>query len=334
VNIALAVAAAMAEETARFLQASFNETHLSTAADVGGDTLDRWAYDRYLLTRQEAQSAVVTLQITRTNIATGIAIEAGSLFGTVGGTNFSTINDVVFAVNQAGPLTVQAVAVETGTSGNVAAGTVVSIVSQLDDDTLSVTNPQPAAGGSAEEATDAYEARARAFFSTARRGTRDAVETGGTSVPGVSQAVAIETLDVDANPAFRGQLIIADASGQANAALASKVLLNLEEYRGLGVPVQVVPGAPRYIEIVLEGLLFKAGANTTDVIDEVRGAIVAVVNTLAPGETLHVAKLYSAIQGVSGVIVPKAAIVEPAGDLVPESGEVLRTTISRVTVNA
>ena len=96
INIAFAVSAAMAEEVARFAQASNNETFLSTSEAEGGEVLDRWIFDRYNLTRQEAQSSVVTLTLTRTDTA-GTTVAVDSVFGTSKGVNFRVINDVVFA---------------------------------------------------------------------------------------------------------------------------------------------------------------------------------------------------------------------------------------------
>lgn len=334
VNVAIAVAAAMAEEDARLVQASFNETHLSTAADVGGEVLDRWVFDRYQLTRLEAQASVTTLRLSRTDTSTPVTVGKESLCGTSGGVVFSTVNDVVFPLGSTGPFDVQAVAQTTGPAGNVEADSITEVISSLEDTTIAVTNPEPAAGGQDEETDDELAARARDFFINARRGTRQAILNGAVSTPGVTQANAIENLDPETGEAaYRVQLVISDRDGTANTALASRVLLNLEEYRCLGVPVSVVPGVPQFVTIEVENLDFIAGANTSDVIDQVRSTVVAVVNGLAPGEKLRRAVIISAIESVPQTLLDDEDLVVPAGDLVPDEGGVIRTTTSRVTIN-
>jgi hypothetical protein len=61
--------------------------------------------------------------------------------------------------------------------------------------------------------------------------------------------------------------------------------------------------------------------------------LVAVVNILAPGEILRRASLDGALSTVQGLIVPDGAISEPAGDVVPDIGRVLRTQTSFIALN-
>lgn len=334
VNIAIAASAAMAEEVARFAQASNNETFLATAEAEGGEVLQRWAYDRYDLTKQDAQASVATLELRRTNSTPGVTVEKDSVFGTAGGQTYRIINAVPFANGITGPLSVRAVAEQTGPTGNVAAGTITQVISKLDDDTITVTNPEPAAGGSEEETDAEFGARSRDFFVTARRGTGEAIEAGSLETPGVQQVTVIENIDPSTALAnFRVQAIIADRDGQANSALAGNVRLNLQTFRALGVPVTVTAGTPEFVDITIQGVQFRSGVNTTDVIEQARNAIVAAVNGLSPSETLEIALIFTALKSVDGLIVPASAIVVPAGDLVPATGGVLRTTQDRVLIN-
>ena len=333
-NIAFAVSAAMAEEVARFAQASNNETFLATAEAEGGEVLSRWIFDRYSLTIREAQAAAVTLRLTRTNLTPGVTVEAGSVFGTAAGVNFRIINDVVFAANNQGPLDVIAFAEQSGPQGNVAAGTITQVVSGLEDSTIAVSNPEPAAGGSTEETSSEAAARARDFFVNARRGTAEAIQTGALDTPGVQQATVIENIDPSSTlPNFRVQLIIADRDGQANSALATQVRQTLVAFRCLGVPVLVTAGTPEFVEISIQGLQFQSSVNTTAVLEEARNAVLAAVNGQAPGQTLEVATIIAALKSVNGLIVPANAVVVPAGDLVPPTGGVIRTTKDRIALN-
>lgn len=333
VNIAFNVSAAMGQELSAFVQAAINETFLSTAAQIGGDVLDRWVYDRYGIVRQDARSAVVPVTFARTRLTPGVTLATGSVVGTTDGTNFQIVNDVVFAPNVIGPLTVAAVAEQTGTGGNVATGTITQLVSSFDDDTITVINNEPAAGGREAETDSELEARARDFFTNARRGTRTAILTGARDTPGVTQASAIEFLDSDGRAAGRVQVIISDENGNSNSALALDVLENLDDFRCLGVPVTVLAGTPQFVEIVVSGLQFAANANTTNVLQEGREAILAAVNILQPGETLRLATISTALDGTEDLIVPSGSIREPAGDLVPQTGGVIRTTLDRIRLN-
>lgn len=332
VNVVFAAAAGIGEEIARFAQASWAEAHLATAE---GDALDRWVYDRYRLVRFEARSSTVTLRLERSNNSPGITIPADSGFSTEDGVTFLTLNDAVFPNGSVGPIRVDAVASDTGEGGNVPIGTINTVASFLEDDTVTVTNEEPSAGGSDQETDVELRARAQDFFLTARRGTRFAIEFGATQTPGVEQATAEEILDgASGFAAGRVILTISDSEGQSNLALATRVASNLDEYRALGVPVVVSPGVQQLVEIEAVGLLFQAGFNTTNVLGQARNVILATVNGLAPGVTLRRASILAAMDRVDGLIVPDSALVEPAGDVVPNNNSVIRTTTDRILLNA
>lgn len=330
INIVFRVASAMGEEVARFLQVAINELSLSTA---NGEALDRWVFDRYQITRKEASAAVVTLTLSRTNTTPGFTIPAGSSFGTATGVNFTTATDVAFADGQIGPLSVLATAEQTGTAGNVEAATVTQVISALVDSSVIVTNAEAATGGNEQETDDELRSRARDFFTNARRGTRTAIEFGALEVARVSQATAAETFEETTGlPGYRVTLNISDSDGQANEALAGEVEESLDEYRALGVPVLVVPAVPQYVQISATGLLFEAGANTASVLDEAANRVLALVNGIAPGDTLRRADVLSTLSGTTQLIVPDGALTEPAGDLVPSTGTVIRTTRDRISL--
>jgi uncharacterized phage protein gp47/JayE len=331
VNVVFNVGASMGEEVARFFQAGFNKNFLSTAT---GEALDRWVYDRYQLTRKDATAAVALLRLTRADTSVGVTIPQGSTFATNNGVVFETTVDSVLGAGNAGPVDVNAVARRTGTEGNVAAETIVTVTSSLAVQDIEVTNVDPAAGGNEEETDDELRSRAREFFVNARRGTKSAIEFGALQVARIAQATAIENLNTTTSePAFRVQLTISDANGQANLALAAEVEESLLEFRALGVPVSVIPAVPQYVTITAAGLLFEAGANTSRVISNARAAILGVVNGLPPGETLRRASILGALQNVNQLIVPDSALTEPVGDLVPSLGSVIRTTSDRINLS-
>lgn len=332
VNTIVNIAAAMGQECVRYLQVTLNELGLATAT---GEALDRWVYDRYQITRKEATNAVVTLTLSRSSdTLPGFTISEGSQFGTETGINFVTTNDVSFPAGVVGPLSVNAIAERTGTEGNVESGSVTQVITVLDDDTVVVTNSEPASGGNERETDDELRDRAREFFVTARRGTREAIEFGALQVARVAQSNATETFEETTGlPGYRVLLNVSDTNGQANTALASEVEESLDEYRALGVPVLVVPAVPQLVNVIANGLAFEAGANTTDVLQNATNAILAFVNGLSPGDTLRRADIFRVLSDTDQLIVPDGALTEPSGDLVPSTGTVIRTTQDRITLS-
>lgn len=335
INVSIAVSASMADEVSGFLVASFAETFLSTASQVGAEPLDRWVWDRYQLTRQDQQASVVPVTFTRTNPTAGaLSIPAETQIGTEDGITFATVTELVFpSINNTGPLTVTANAILAGAGGNSEGGAINTILSGLAEGGVVVTNAEPAAGGQPEETDSALAARARDFFVNARRGTAAAIFNGCVTTPGVAEANVIEDLDPNGSANFRVQAIISDQNGQANSALASNVADNLQSFRALGVPVTVIGGTPQFVTIVIEGISFQATSNTNQLIDEMRGLIVSAVNDLAPGATLELSTIITAMKFSPLVTVLDGALVSPVGDLVPSPLGVLRTSSSRVSIN-
>lgn len=330
INVILRVAASMGEEVTRYVVAKLTALAVGTAR---GDDLDRLVYDLYGMLRQEASPAVATLSLGRAGTV-GFTVPAESTFATEDGETFRTLVDVVFPPNSLGPFLVPSVNVKTGPSGNVPAGAIHRVLRPQSDPTLTCTNPEPAAGGGEAEDDDALRDRARQFFVTARRGTQAAIEFGAREVPGVQEATAIELVSPDNQlPGYRVALHVADANGQANSALAELVRVNLQGYRALGVPCLVVAAIPQYIDVKATGLAFEAGRNTGQVLQQARQAVLGVVNGTAPGLPLRRNDIIAALGGVAGLIVPGDALVEPAGDVVPSAGTIIRTTPERVVLS-
>lgn len=330
-NINTASPAAMGEEVVRHLALRLKAQTLDGAE---GEDLDRWVADRYspTIVRKEATPAVVELEMSRTTGALPAGtVSAGTRIRTENGTEFKTELDASLAAGSTGPVTVLAQASEAGLAGNVAAHTLTEFVDVPSDPALVVTNPEPATGGDAQETDARLRERARQFYPNARRGVLGAIEEGALTVPGIRQAVAIEEVDAAGIPTGRVALYVADANGQANSALVGQVRTALLEWRCGGVYVDVAGATPVYVSILLR-LRFASGVSTTLAATQVRRVVVAGVNQLLPSATLEVSLITAAARAVPGVIVLEDAVVTPVGDVVPNAGEVLRTSFDRVTV--
>lgn len=338
VNVAFAVAASMGMEVVQWLADQVARLRAGTAAKIDPDALDRWVYDNYggqMQPRKSAQAAVTYLTLMRTASIIGTSIPKGSLFGTSGGIVFKTENDVIFPPSSAGPLTVLVTCTQTGPTGNVAEGTITTKISKLDDDTVTCTNVERAAGGTEQETTEEFLARALSFYGTVRKATQAAILGAALDVAGIAQASSFELINPQTGlPNFRGAITISDSKGGANQALADRVKAAMPETRGLGVPIQVTAGVVEYARIRIDGIQFKSNSNTTADLVAGRNAILALVNLTAPRATLYRNVIRTALGQISNLIVPDGAIVEPAGDVVPVSPQgVIRARAQDVTLN-
>lgn len=329
INILVASESGMAEEIMRQLALSTKALFLDGAER---EDLDRLVADRFSPTvvRKGAAPAIVTLEITRVAGAfPAITLPTGTRVRSTNGQEFATTAPASLALAYGGPVSVVASAVRAGSAGNVQAGTITSFVDTPDPNLL-VTNPFFASGGDETETDARLRSRARDFFRTARRGTKEAIEFGALTVAGVRQAQAIETVDSMGIPTGHVQVYIADAQGQANSALTAAVVDRLIEYRAAGVYVSVLGSIPTYISIALR-LRYQAGTDSAQAFAAVVLSVVAAVNALQPSQTLAVSSIIAAAKSIRGVIVLDDAVVTPLGDIVPASGQILRTRTDLVT---
>lgn len=283
-----------------------------------GDELDRIAFDRFGLTRKPANPAGVTLALTRPTFAAGGGtIGAGTRVTTVAGTIFATVIDVVFGATDLAK-SVDAVAQVVGPDQNVPTAAITSFVDQPFDATITVTNQAPAAGGTDQESDAQFRGRIRGFFLTVRRGTIAAIQYGGLQVPGVAVATAFEIVNPGtALPAGAGELIVADAAGNASAGMVQAVKDEMLAWRPIGIPIFVSGGIVQF-EAITYRLSFEPGVDTVAASEEVRAVAVAVAQFLNPGQTLLRAQLTQVPLAVPGVVISDSGLVAPIGDIIPD----------------
>jgi uncharacterized phage protein gp47/JayE len=331
VNIMLASEAAMAEEVMRQLALAEGRLLLDVAS---GEDLDRYAWDRYQITRKGAAAALGTVEFSRVSATVGAGtIGLGTLLRTDTGIQYKTLASISFGALDVGPLSVNVQAVQAGKETQVAEGAINAFVSPPFDPTIVVTNPDATAGGEPRESDALFRERVRDFFRTARRGILAAIEFGARAVPGVVSAKAIEITDDLGIPQRFVDLFIADSDGVASTALAALVSISLEEFRAGGIFVRVNTSIPIFVVVTLR-LRFTAGVDTLTLTEQVRTAVLAFVNNLGTQQTLYVADLFTVLNRFvpNGLVVESDAIVAPVGDLLAGTGETIRTTLDRVTV--
>jgi uncharacterized phage protein gp47/JayE len=311
-----------------------------------GRKLDRLVFDRYGMLRKPASPAVGTVQFFTTAPAPApFSIPLNTKVATADGRQFVTTAAANYAGGSLGPVSVQVQSVLAGASQQAKSNTITSIVGQIAGAPadLKVNNPLATAGADDEESDDDLRDRARRFWTTARRGTLAAIQTKALEVPGVRKATAFEALDVYGRPAKVVQLVIADAFTEQlvgvnptplsyetqSQVLADNVFAALSDTRAAGIFVQVQLG-----QVILQGvqlgLSFQAGVSVDKVALQARAIVVATINSLSPGETLTRTRLINALRLITGLVVTGNEILSPAGDVVVQPLQVLRSTLSLV----
>lgn len=343
VNIIVGSASTMARSVIDHLGYEVSQLFLDT---VEQERLDRWAFDRYQLTRKGASPARGTVRFFRATSTAGAgSIPIGTKLQTIGGAQYITTSVAVFAAGALeAPCYVRAS--EAGKQTQASAKSIRTILNSgsLFDPSMQVINDLDTAGGEDAESDDIFKERIRSFWRAARRGVLAAIEFGATTVLGVVSAQAIEVLESQllsvpglsapyVLPARLVTLYISDSSGVASEALANDVRDALNEYRAAGIGVIISTSIPQLISIQMK-LTFAANVNTVLLADSVASAVVAYVNSLPVNGRLNVSALYTVLSRFipDGIIPNDSTIVAPVGDLVPDVGRTLRTTRDLVTV--
>ena len=345
-NVMLAGAGAMAEEVIAQLADVAEGLFLGSAS---GRKLDKYLFDRYGLVRKQAGASEGTASFS-TTVAnpTAFTLPGNTLLQTPDGVQFITTGAVVFPVATTGPVVVPIRSLLAGADQRVRIGKITSIVSTIPGapDDLVVTNGVATAGGADKERDESFRDRGRRFFRTARRGTLEAIEATALGVSGVTKATAIEVLDVSGRPARVVELIVTDDFTDAlvvqgvvppayeaqSQQLSVSVFNSLSNTRGGGIFV-LVRVAQVVLQPVLLQLRFQAGVDTNVVALAARATALTVVNDLSPGIDLDPADIVAALRSVAGLDVTGDEVVTPAGVVVPEELQVIRTSLDLVTAS-
>ena len=306
-----------------------------TLAGAEEEDLDRYVYDRYQEPRKGAAAALVPVRFYRSSATAGAgAIPIGQKLTALTGVEYITLETATFGASTL-ETTIDARAVLAGKEYQVGANQIRKIDKPelLFDPTMQVNNDSKAAGGEPAEDDSDYRLRIQNFWRSARRGTREAIEYGATTVPGVVTAQAMEAIDGNGRPARVVNLYIADSSGVASAALGAAVRAALEEYRACGIAVVTSLSLPEIVDVQLS-LTYSSATDTVTLTEAIRNSIVAFVNSLAVNQTLSRADLFALLRRFAnnGLVVEESSVVAPAGNVVPSIGHTLRTTLTNVTV--
>lgn len=300
-----------------------------------GEDLDRYAYDRYRLTRFGAVAAVVPVRFYRTSVAAGSgSIAIGTLLTALTGAQYVTTSVASFGATDT-EATCDARAVQAGKDFQVGANAIRQIadISVIFDQTLRVNNDVPSSGGENQEEDPDFRERIRGFWNAARRGTLTAIEYGALQVPNVKSSSAVEALTPGNEPARVVNLYVADSSGVSSATLGNIVSQSLDDYRAAGIAVIVSTSTPQIVQVTLK-LSFKATTDTTTLTDKVISAIVEYINSLPVNGPLYRSELQAVLSRFvqNGLILSEDTVFSPTGDIYPDIGKTIRTTTANVKV--
>jgi uncharacterized phage protein gp47/JayE len=318
-----------------------------------GSDLDHLIFDRYGLPRKPATVALGSVQFTTpVSSVTTFNLPAGINLQTADGKRFITTESSVFVAGSEGPITVAVRSVLAGVGQGAAPNTIRSITDQVSGApaNLQVSNQYATSASDDAETDDAYKARARLFFTTARRGTIPALEAAALGIPGVRTAKAFEGVDGLGRPARFVNLVVADAFteefidsnvvparyAQQSQALAAQVFSGLSDVRPGGMFVQVTVANTVLLGVQL-ALSFNAGADPVITTAEARAIVLAATNSLRPGQPWIFTDMLKLMGLVQGLVkdrngnVPPSIFVSPVGDVVPKPLQVLRTTLALVS---
>jgi len=309
-DLSLRLRAVAAEVFSLEAQADFlgRQCFPQTAA---GTYLDRHAAVRGL-TRGSAQKAAGTLRFyTAERAPAAIEIPAGTVCMTAAGTTFLTSAAGTVAVGETA-CTVPAEAAETGSGGNVAAGSVVYVI-HAPSGIEGVVNDTAFAGGTDGESDEALRARVLHSYRMLPNGANAAYYES--RVLSFDFAKAVSVL-----PRVRGtgtvDVVFATAAGVPTAEEIAAVQALLEREREICVDVLVRAPTTRTVNIVC-ALKADEGADFASVRSAADAALRAYFGGALLGQTVYRAKLTAILMGLEGV--RNCQLSAPASDSVGSS---------------
>lgn len=291
------------------LQKTYYSAYISTATE---SSLDRIGANLDL-PRKVATPSFANIQIVTDD---EYLIQAGEQFETDDGVVFDLIKDVTTAKDSNGQYIGVGVvqSVETGDFNNVLPNT-ITIVSNPDEDIISVTNPQKAAGGQDDEDDSTYRARL-IMENVAKPGPSTAgIKSALMNLPGVRQVNIIENPFADAdqygNPPYSVHVFcLGGKEDDIASCLADKVAAGISLTGSKEVQAKDATGEVKKINFDCatdKPIYARVKIRTTDEwnaddgADYVKQEIADYINSLLMDGTVYLTKIYPSIYSIEGV---------------------------------
>lgn len=298
------------------LQKTYYSAYISTATE---SSLDRIGANLDL-PRKVATPSFANIEIKTEE---EYLIQAGEQFETDDGVLFDLIKDVVTSKNSDGTYTgigtIQSV--DTGDYNNVLPNT-ITIMSNPDENVISVTNPEKAAGGQDNEDDPAYRARL-IMENVAKPGPSAAgIKSALMNLSGVRQVNVVENPNADANkygdPPYSVHIYVLGGKEQDIAqCLVDHVAAGITMTGTKQITVQDNTGAPQTVSFDFakdKPIYAKVQIRTSEEwnadegVQDVKQAIADYVNSLFMGQEVYLTKIYPSIYSIPGVREAKVQI--------------------------
>lgn len=326
--------AILAQELQAFAVQLFSQLFFSTE---NREALNALVTDRFggNLEPQGATPAIGTLTISRGSAGAPVLIPAGTVCApsSAAELTFTTTEDRLLSDLE---IDCPATCTVTGTSGNVVAGQINTLVGTPPVPGLTVTNAERFAGGAEAETLVQLRARIQVYYQNLSRGVAAALQLGALSVDGVRVAVVDEAHIAPEDGGYV-ELLVGDTEGYSNTELVAAVQAILVDWRAAGVLV-VVTGVSRLELGVQLALTLTSEAALGRVADDVRAALEAYGKTLAAGQTIYLSQLERVAINVSpyergGLILDADAVLTLEGDLLEGDLPVARARVPRLVLD-
>ena len=316
-DLAVRLYAVAAQIYALYVQADWVERQCFPQS-AHGAYLDKHAQLRGLERREAVRAQGVLRFETDSAAQTDLSIPAGTVCMTAEQVRFETLEDVVLQAGETAAQ-VRAQAVEPGSAGNAAAGT-IRAMAVAPVGVSRCTNPAAFAGGLEEETDEALRVRVLETFQRMPNGANAAFyQQEALSFPEVAAATVV------ARPRGVGtvDVFLATAAGLPDSGLLEQVAAHLEERREIAVDVQVKAPEVRTVDVSVQ-VAARPGADFNTVRQAVESAVRGWFDGRLLGQSVLRAQLGALIFGVEGVenyaLTAPAADVAAAVDELPQLG--------------
>jgi uncharacterized phage protein gp47/JayE len=204
-------------------------------------------------------------------------------------------------IDTAHNVSVPATAVQAGSNGNVAAGTITILVS-VPSGVVAVTNPNAFTNGSNDEDVESYRQRLLIRIGDPNTGSDSDLKSWAESVEGVAQATVFDNDNVGTPTPGHVTVRIAGPGGSIPGSdVIAATLALLQSYDVCNITIHVATFTPKVQNVTVD-VTTDATHALGDVIPEVQTAVVNYIVGIPVGGTLYISGLEAATFNLPGII--------------------------------
>ncbi len=288
-------------QTAMWLQSLILQVLAWTRAQTStGSALDLWLA-QFGFSRLPGVSASGSVTMgANVAPASPVSIPAGKTVQTVSGIRFITTASATLAAGSTS-VSVPVVAVLSGTTGNVAAGTITQFVTAVPGiDT--VTNPTAFTNGVNPESDSAVRARFVTYIASLQKGTRLAVQA---AILGVQQGLTYNLVEFQTESGASAlayfYVVVNDGTGNPSSTLLHTIYNAIDVVKAAGIQFNVYGPTAVTVNIGMT-VTIAAGYQFASVQSAIETAIDQYLAALPIDGTLYWSQLYAIAYGVAGVV--------------------------------